>query len=177
MKRFIMNLDIKRFYGRKILVDSNAFIYFLTGQSPLVKEFFRASLEGNLKLLITVRILDEVLFKMCLLLAKKRYGFTKDTLIKLKKNPHLIVELSEDCRKISEICKVFKFLVFDFTFKDLQKIPNIMHGYGLIGNDALIVGLMHKMNLRYLLSADKDFDTVPWIRRIDPLNKGEITQR
>jgi len=164
-----MSLDIKRFYGRKILVDSNAFIYFLTGQSPLVKEFFRACLGGKLQLLITARILDEVLFKMCLLLAKKRYGFAKDTLIKLKKNPHLIVDLSKDCQEIIEMCNSFKFTVFDFTFKNLQKLPNIMADYSLIGNDALIVGLMQKMNLKYLLSADKDFDIVPWIERIDPL--------
>ncbi len=58
-------------YGRKILVDSNAFIYFLTGQSPLVKEFFSASLDGRLKLFITVRILDEVISKMCLFIFDK----------------------------------------------------------------------------------------------------------
>ena len=166
-----MRFNIKPFYGRKILVDSNAFIYFLTGQSPLVKEFFRASVEGKLKLLITVRILDEVLFKMCLLLARMRYRFAKDVLKKLKNEPHLIIELSRDCRKIIEMCEFFGFSIFDFTFKDLQKLPDIMHDYGLVGNDALIVGFMQKMNLKYLLSADKDFDTVPWIKRIDPLNK------
>ncbi len=166
-----MDLDIKPFYGRKILVDSNAFIYFLTGQSPLVKEFFRASVEGRLRLLITARILDEVLFKMCLLLAKARHGFVKDTLKKLKDNPHLIAELSKDCQKIIEMCGVFKLSIFDFTFKDLQKLPDIMYDYGLIGNDALIAGFMQKMNLKYLLSADRDFDTVPWIKRIDPLDK------
>jgi len=166
-----MSLNLKQFYGRKILVDSNAFIYFFTGQSLIVKEIFRASLEGNHKLLITVRILDEVLFKMCLLLAKSRYRFTKDTLKKLKRKPHLIMELAEDCQKIIKMCEDFKFSILDFTFKDLQKLPKIMHDYGLIGNDALIVGLMQKMNLKYLLSADKDFDAVPWIKRIDPLNK------
>ena len=163
-----MKFNIKPFYGRKILVDSNAFIYFLTGQSPLVQEFFRASVEGKLKLLITVRILDEVLFKMCLLLAKRRYDFTKNTLKKLKNNPYLIAELSKDCREIIEMCDALKFSIFDFTSKDLQKLPNVMHDYALIGNDALIVGFMQKMNLKYLLSADKDFDTVPWIKRIDP---------
>ena len=167
-----MKPEIKQFYGRRILVDSNAFIYFLTGQSPLVKEFFRASLEEKLKLLTTVRILDEVIFKMCLLLAKIRYGFTKDTLKKLKNNPHLIAKLSEDCQKVIEMCEVFKLSIFDLTFKDLRKLPEMVRNYGLMGNDALIVGFMQKMNLKYLLSADKDFDAVPWLRRIDPLGKG-----
>ncbi|WP_022852312.1 type II toxin-antitoxin system VapC family toxin [Thermodesulfatator atlanticus] len=166
-----MRSDIKSFYGRKILVDSNAFIYFLTGQSPLIKEIFRASVDRKLKLLITVRILDEVIFKMCLLLARARFGFEKNTLKKLKNNPSLIIELSKDCRKIIEMCEDFRFSIFDFTFKDLQKLPDTMHDYRLIGNDALIVGFMQKMNLKYLLSADKDFDAVPWIKRIDPLDK------
>ena len=166
-----MSFNVKQFYGRKILVDSNAFIYFLTGQSFLVKEFFHASLLGNLKLLITVRILDEVLFKMCIIIAKERYELDKDVLRKLKRNKHLVAELAEDCFKIIEVCKVFKFSVFDFTYADLRKLPVIMREYGLVGNDALVVGLMHRMNLKYLLSADKDFDVVPWIKRIDPLSK------
>ena len=170
MKKFTMKDKIKCLYGRKILVDSNAFIYFLTGQSLLVKEFFQASVEGRLKLLTTVRILDEVIFKTCILLAKMRYGFYKKTLNKLKKNPHLIAELSEDCRKIIDMCQAFNFVVFDLSFRDLEKLPNIMQNYGLVGNDALTVGIMQKMNLKYLLSADKDFDAVPWIKRIDPLD-------
>ncbi len=102
------------------------------------------------------------------------YGFDKNTLKKLKNNPHLIIELSKDCRKIVEICEVFRSSIFNFTFKDLQKLPDIMSDYGLIGNDALIVGFMQKMNLKYLLSADKDFDAVSWIKRIDPLDKEVI---
>jgi predicted nucleic acid-binding protein len=38
--------------------------------------------------------------------------------------------------------------------------------YGVFGNDALIIRAMQSRNLKYLLSADSDFEKVPFIKVI-----------
>ena len=44
-----------------------------------------------------------------------------------------------------------------------------METYGLFGNDALILAVMQKFNLKYLLSSDSDFDEIEHIKRIEVL--------
>ena len=170
MKEFTMDWKINRFLSRIIFVDANAFIYFLTGRcNELTVEIFKMSHIEKLKLITTTRIVDELLFKMMVIEAKSRYGFEKNIPAKLKKDKKKVKELSESCNKVLEFLEKGRVKIIDIKASSLRAIPEIMSQYGLFGNDALTLKVMRELNLKFILTADKDFENIDWIEVINPL--------
>ena len=163
-------VEIKALYGKKVFVDANAFIYFFTGQcNNITAEIFRLSEEGSLTLITTTRVLDEVFFKVMIILAKIKFKIGSKIVQKLKKDKNKIKFLVEDVKKVVEFINHLKMEIKEISYSDLKKIPFIMETYGLFGNDALILAVMQKFNLKYLLSSDSDFDEIEHIKRIEVL--------
>lgn len=163
-------INLEEIYRKKILVDANAFIYFFTGQcNETTRKIFKLSENGWLSLVTTTRVLDEVLFKVMIISAKIKFGIESKVVQKLKKDKEKIKFLVEDVRKAMEFIKYLKVDIKEVNYSDLKKIPSIMETYGLFGNDALILIVMQKFNLKYLLSSDSDFDEISYIKRIEVL--------
>lgn len=96
-------VNIERLYRKKIFVDSNAFIYFFTGQcNKITKEIFRLAEKRWLNLITTVRVLDEVCFKTMIISAKLKFGIKRNILEKLKKDNDKIKSVSNDVKKVLE---------------------------------------------------------------------------
>jgi predicted nucleic acid-binding protein len=159
--------DFKYLYGKTVFVDSNAIIYHLQGLSEITKEIFKLGEIEKLKLVSTTRVVDEVIHKILLIRAKDKFNIESKTIKKLRKDKEKVKELSEDIKIIKQFLDVIKLHVIETTYKDLQKISDIMKNYGLFGNDALILITMNKYNLKYLLSSDTDFKNIDWISLIE----------
>ena len=69
------------------------------------------------------------------------------------------------------------FDVVEPTRSDLLKVIDVQREYGLIGNNALTVVLMRRLNLRYIATSDSDFQAVPWIRIVEGDWLGECFRR
>ncbi len=163
---------IRKFIRRSIFVDTNAFIYFLTGTcNDLALEIFRMGFRGKLKLITSTRVVDELLFKMVLLRAKERFGLEKKTLMKLRKDKERVKELSNDCQTVQTFLRKSNVSVLDVKRTTLDAIPEIMRKHGVFGNDALTIKLMRENNLKYILTSDTDFETLEEIQTISPITE------
>ncbi len=167
-----MTLDAKRLYRKKIFVDSNAFIYFFTGEcSNVTKEIFKLAETGWLNLITTTRVLDEVFFKVMIISAKIRFGIDNKMIQKLRKDKEKTKLLAEDIEKVIEFIGILKPDIKEINYSALKKLQVIMETYGLFGNDAMILETMQRFNLKYLLSSDTDFDEIGWIERMEAIGK------
>ncbi|MEA1994646.1 MAG: PIN domain-containing protein [Campylobacterota bacterium] len=165
-----MAKSLKKIMGRKIFVDTNAFIYFLTGIcNNITKEIFTFSYLGKIKLITSTRVVDELLFKVMIIKGKEKYGLQNKALEKLKRDKEKIGSLSRECELALEFVEKAKTEIREVSFKDLKVIPGIMKEFGLFGNDAITIKIMRRFNLKYLLSSDSDFNDIDGIEVIDPL--------
>ncbi len=167
-----MNLDAKRLYRKKIFVDSNAFIYFFTGEcSNITKEIFKLAETDWLNLITTTRVLDEVFFKVMIISAKIRFGIDNKVIQKLRKDKEKTKLLAEDIKKVIEFIRILKPDIKEINYSALKKFQVIMETYGLFGNDAMILETMQRFNLKYLLSSNTDFDEIGWIERMETIER------
>ena len=160
-----------RIKGKTIFVDTSAFILFFHNNcNEITKEIFKSALSGKCKLVTSSRCLDELMFKEIVILAKNKYKMGSKTIEKLRKNPELVKEIGTLLeRVIPQFLKTYRIEVLDIKKEWVLEIPKLMKEYGLFGNDALIVRAMISRNLKYLLSADSDFEKIPFIEVINPI--------
>ena len=79
-------MQIKDLYNKKLMIDTNAFVYYLTNQcNNLTVEIFEAGTLGKIQLITTIRIVDELLFKITLIKAVEIYGWKKQNFRKIEK--------------------------------------------------------------------------------------------
>ena len=155
---------------RGIFVDTNAFIYYLTGIcNELTRELFKMSFMGKVKLVTSSRIVDELLFKMTVLMAKERVGFDKKTVAKPRRDKLKVAELSRDCQEVLDFVKKAKVKVLEVKRIDLESVPEVMRKNGLFGNDAITLKLIRETNIKYLLTSDPDFQELEDVEVIPPL--------
>lgn len=163
-------MKIEKLEGKRIFVDTSAFILFLHKKAnDLTKEIFQLSAEGRCSLITTSRCIDELLFKEMVIIAKTKYGFENKTVPKLRKNPEIVKELGKVLKtKIVPFLKYYRVEVLPVKVEWVLEIPKLMEEFGLFGNDALTVRAMQSRNLVYLLSADSDFERVDFVKLLKP---------
>ena len=163
--------NINKLRGRKLFLDANAVIYFLEGMtSPEADEIFRMACGPNssVRFVTNAGIVDEIFFKVLVLRAKSR-GFEKKTIAKLRTNKREVIEIAPELEKVKKMLDTLNLNIEPVGKEDVYQVIPIMSEYGLFGKDALIVRTMRKFNMKFLFSSDRDFDSVNWIERIDPL--------
>ena len=164
-----MTCDMTDFRQQTIFVDANAIIYHLQGLSPTAKEIFVLAEQKALNLLTTTRIIDEVIHKLLLIKAMDRFGMTRKTIEKLRKDKNKVKLLADDLQILFAFIKAIHLRVKSITNSDLNKVPQVMKTYGLLCSDSLILVTMKKFKIEFLLSSDTDFDNIEWIKRIPAL--------
>ncbi|WP_297445257.1 type II toxin-antitoxin system VapC family toxin [Desulfurobacterium sp.] len=92
-----------------------------------------------------------------------------NTFKKLKKRPEIVKELMEDLEKVVAFFHSLNIEIIPVDSRLLFQSLDITKEYGLFGNDTITVLVMRRRNMKYILSSDKDFDGVGWIKRIDAL--------
>ncbi len=126
------------------------------------------------KLLTTTRCIDELIFKEMVILAKEKYGLKNKTVEKLRKNPDVIMKIGKSLEPVIEgFIKTYKITIMDIKKEWVLELPKLMEQFGLFGNDVLILRAMESENIKYLLTADRDFKNLRGdlgIKVIDALN-------
>ena len=164
-------MRIENLYGKKVMVDTNAFVYYLTDNcNSLTNHVFEAGALGKIQLVTTTRIVDELLFKMLLIKAAQIYGWKTKILEKLKKDPQKIKNLADTCKKVIEFLETLNVEVIEIKKSTIWNLPEIITCYGLIGTDAITLKVMKERNLKYILTADEDFKNVEDLVILNPLN-------
>lgn len=76
-------------FNRTVFVDSNVILYHFFGQSDDATELFSLGEKNRLRLVISLRVLDEVLFKVFLWTAREHFNIQTKAHAKLRKNSEL----------------------------------------------------------------------------------------
>ncbi len=141
----------------KVMVDTNVILYYLfDGLCPnandleIIQKLFKKAIEKKVKLLITTRILDEILFKALILTAGKNFKQLKKEKDSFKLNATIV-------KTIFNFIKDLNFEIVELKISHYKNVENIMKEYGLFGNDALTLAAMQSRNLKYIATFDDDF--------------------
>jgi predicted nucleic acid-binding protein len=161
-----MNYDLNALKGRTVFVDANAFLYYFQGISPLAREVFRYGAEKRLKLSTTTRIMDEVIHKNLLIQARNVFGWKSKTIHRLRQEPEKMKRLVPEVERVFQLAALIRLEMEVIRPTDLEKMPKMMAEHGLLGSDSLVLVVMNRLNLKFLLSSDSDFDRVSWVERI-----------
>ena len=141
---------------RKIMIDTNVLIYFLTDinieEKDKIKRLFEK--ENKFQFVITTRILDELIFKLIVLNSGTK-------LKKLKQNKKLLKQSTKIIDTVKDFLKDFNFRIYEIKENHYWKLKQTIEKYGLIGNDALTFIIMKENNLKYIATLDKDFSNLP----------------
>lgn len=160
---------IERLTGKKLVIDTNALLYYLTGEcSNGARDILSAVSQRKIIGITTTRIVDEFLFKGLLLFAKEKFGLKKNVLRKLKNNRQLIPSLKEDHDRLIKFIKFLNLEIIEIISSHFFRLSYALEK-GLIGNDALTFVVMRERNLKYILTADQDFEGIEGISVINPL--------
>jgi len=116
-----MTYDMAALDMKTIFVDANAIIYHLQGLSPAAKDIFDLAERKKIKLITTTRIIDEVIHKILLIKARNKFGITRKTVQKLRKDKEKVKSLSGDIRSIFAFITTIHLQVKQITKNDLQK--------------------------------------------------------
>ena len=130
----------------KIFLDSSYLIYLGYSMSDeifnYVTNFLRESVERGDRLFVNMIVVDEVLW-----ILTKKYK----------------VPLSEALELMDRLMPLIEVIPLDYM--DYDDMRRIIMNYGLKPSDALHVASMRKAGIKHIVSEDKEFDKIPWIKR------------
>ena len=130
----------------KFFLDSSYLIYLRYSMSDeifnYVTNFLRESVERGDRLFVNMIVVDEVLW-----ILTKKYK----------------VPLSEALELMDRLMPLIEVIPLDYM--DYDDMRRIMMNYGLKPSDALHVASMCKAGIKHIVSEDKEFDKIPWIKR------------
>jgi len=130
----------------KIFLDSSYLIYLGYSMSDeifnYVTNFLRESVERGDRLFVNMIVVDEVLW-----ILTKKYK----------------VPLSEAFELMDRLMPLIEVIPLDYM--DYDDMRRIVMNYGLKPSDALHVASMRKAGIKHIVSENKEFDKIPWIKR------------
>lgn len=131
----------------KLFLDSSYLIYLRYAESDevfnYVTGFLREAVKRGEQLLVNMIVIDETTW-----ILTQKYGFP----------------LSEVFELIDRLMSLIEVIPVNYTEYDVMK--KVMMEYGLKPSDAIHVASMNKSGAQHIVSEDKEFDKVPWIKRI-----------
>lgn len=131
----------------KLFLDSSYVIYLRYAKIDEVAEYTNALLkkavESGSRLLVNMIVIDETIW-----ILTKKYEIVLDEVFEL-------------------IDHLFPLLdVVPLDYSDYHVMKEVMVDRGLKPSDALHVASMSKIGSDYIVSEDREFDKVPWIKRV-----------
>ncbi|HOI77266.1 MAG TPA: PIN domain-containing protein [Methanofastidiosum sp.] len=145
-------------------IDSNVFIYFLLkhkSYSPTIKSFFNDIEKGQIKGYVNHTVVSESYFNYIRIKICERYTITpKEFNIYMKTNPDALREI--DLSVVEDI-----FSLPNLYFLNIENIKNIgsaIYEYSLLPNDATHVASCIEHGLTNIVTNDKDFERVNFLK-------------
>ncbi len=139
----------------KIMADTNVFLYYFfkidESKLPLINNLLKESLHKKVQLMITTRILDELIFKSIILSSGLDTKKLKSDKKKMKRYGYVI-------ENIFNFIKDFNIEIKETKQSHYEKLKNCVEKYGLFPNNCLTLIAMNSLNLKYIATFDGDFD-------------------
>jgi predicted nucleic acid-binding protein len=131
----------------KLFLDSSYLIYLRYAESDnvfsYVTGFLRDAVERGEQLLVNIIVIDETTW----ILTKK---------FKIPLNE--VFELTDKLMPLLEVIPI--------NYTDYDAMKKVMMEYGMKPSDAIHTASMSKSGAEHIVSEDKEFDKIPWIKRI-----------
>ena len=131
----------------KLFLDSSYLIYLRYSESDKIFDYvtslLREAVERGDQLLVNMLVIDEIVW-----ILTKKY----------KVSLNEVLELTDKLMPLLEVIPI--------NYIDYDTMKKIMVNYRLKPSDALHVASMSKAGARHIISEDKGFDKIPWIKRI-----------
>ncbi len=138
----------------KVMVDTNIFLsYFFKIEEtriPLINDLLNNALDKKIKLVITTRILDEIIFKSIILASGMNVK-------KLKSHKEIVKKYSYIINQVFNFIKDFNISIIEIKTLHYEKLYEYINKTGLLINDCLIFMLMDLFKIEYIATFDNDF--------------------
>jgi predicted nucleic acid-binding protein len=152
--------------GTECFVDTNIFVYHFVqldvDLSNACRAFLRRVVIGEIKALVTVQVLADVIHKVMAEEARKHFGLSSGGVPYLQRHPEKIADLSVFVSAAEQLKKI-PLQVLSVDFGALSDAVSLSQTHGLLTNAATIVALMHRHGITHLATNDDDFDRLPGI--------------
>ena len=160
-----MELDLRDFTG-KVYIDTNILLYSAFNH-PNFGESCRNFLErvdqGRVKGYISDFVLGEVFHKLMIAeVTKKLMMNTGKAISYIKVNPKIISELETTWEEMKHIEESGIVILKNITV--FPEFVQISRKYSLMATDAFHVTVMKKSGIRTIVTFDKDFERVDFVR-------------
>lgn len=143
--------------GTKVLIDSNIFIYWLTGRSTESGEFLRRCAEGMVEGYISILCLAEIAHRLMILEAREnRWVGISNPVRSLQAKPERVQALLRYEEQIRDILRL-RLKVENLTQRDLLESFVFGKQYGLLTNDCILLAVALRLGIKSVASADKAF--------------------
>ncbi len=135
----------------KPFIDSNVFFYakimdrvFGKSCSEIIRDVASGSLQASTSALVPIEVAN----------ALRKYGMANDI--------------------VDEVRAIFSLglEVYSLDSADAQEAAEIYAATGISPYDCLHVAVMKRNGLSEIVFADKEFEKIPWIKRLDPKSMG-----
>lgn len=154
-----------------VFIDSNIFIYHFSKFEKFADacfHFFKRIEEGKLVGCTSTLVIAEVLHRLMIIEASKKFGFLpKDVIKYLKANPDMISSVPNHLDSVFYIEKL-GISVITVTFEDIKLGSEFKREYMLLTNDAINLAVMRNNNIACLASNDSDFERVNFLTLYKP---------
>ena len=147
-----------------ILLDSNAIVYYLHRVEPYASRVRQVLLERE-DHVVTLRIVDEVIFTLVRLEAWRRLRLKKLDELRNYIRRHGLKMFSDAINDVEELIDKLGIVVLEDrgSFKELVET---VRRYSLLPGDALIAITARHYGIDTILTFDEDFKRIPWLKVI-----------
>ncbi len=145
-----------------ILLDTNAFVYYLHRVEPYASKTKQVLIERK-DLVVTLRIVDEVIFTLIRLDALRRLGIRKLEQLRDYIRRHGIEGFADAINDVEELIEELGILVLDDR-GNLRELLETMRSYDLLPGDALIAITAKHYGIDTIFTFDQYFKRVPWLK-------------
>ena len=147
-----------------IILDSNAIVYYLHRVEPYAYKVKQVIVERE-DLVVTLRIVDEVLFTFIRLEAWRRHGLRQLSELRDYVRRRGLEEFYDAINDIEEFIYKLEIRVLEDK-GSFTELLETMRKYNLFPGDALIAITAKHYGIDTILTFDEDFKRVPWLRTI-----------
>ena len=150
----------------RVFVDTNVFLYHLADASTDCTRLLELVEQRIVAGFTSLLVLEEVAFRRLVAEAVARYGWSLATAVRhLRRQPEAVKALTSPWQEVSALASLFT--VIEPALADLLKSREVQESYGLFGSDAINASLMRKADIKYIATADRDFERLDFATRIE----------
>lgn len=157
--------------GQSVFLDANPLVDHFSANPTTglaCQALLRRIVNRELVGFTSVHVLGEMAHRLMTIEACATFGWPyKGIAQRLAGHPAEVMKLRAFRQAIDDV-QAFGFQVLAVLPHHVAAAAHLTLQYGLLYNDALIVGVMQDHKLTHLASGDADFDRVPLIERFGP---------